>query len=377
MLRGFCTHREPPMPRYVLLAALTTLTFSSAAHAEVDFDQLLAETGIEQGETPIRETARWQEPVVVVVRGYSDYVAGIREAVPGLELIAVSSRAEAIKSAPRADAIIGICTPEIVSAATRASWIQIFSAGAERCLAADEIASGEIMLTNMQKMSSPVIGEHAIAMMMALSKGLPQFAKNMPAGNWDRDGAGSANIGPIEGQTMLVVGLGGIGREVARRAHALGMRVTATRNSSREGPDYVDYVGLSDELYKLASQADVIVNALPLTAETEGVFDLDFFKAVKEGALFISVGRGRSTVTTDLMSALDSGRLRGAGLDVTDPEPLPADHPLWQYPNVMITPHVAASGGGGERHNALLLENLKRFVAGDALYNVVDPAAGY
>jgi phosphoglycerate dehydrogenase-like enzyme len=181
----------------------------------------------------------------------------------------------------------------------------------------------------------------------------------------------------IAGKTMLVVGLGGIGTEVARRAAALDMRVIGTRRSSREGPEFVDYVGLSDELLELAAEADFIANTLPLTAETTGLLDEKFFNAAKRGAILLNVGRGRTVVTDDLVAALESGQIGGAGLDVTDPEPLPADHPLWQMDNVLITPHVAGRGGARVRHGILLKENLRRFAAGEALLNVVDPELGY
>ena len=155
------------------------------------------------------------------------------------------------------------------------------------------------------------------------------------------------------------------------------MRVVATRRSSRDGPDFVDYVGLSSELHGLAADADFIVNALPLTAETTGIFDKIFFADAKKGSYFISVGRGASVVTDDLIQALESGQLAGAGLDVTDPEPLPTDHRLWQMENVIITPHVAGWGGSGGRRQVLVKENVRRFIAGDALFNVVDPERGY
>jgi phosphoglycerate dehydrogenase-like enzyme len=166
-------------------------------------------------------------------------------------------------------------------------------------------------------------------------------------------------------------------RSTARRYGSASGNANTTRNSSRSGRDYVDYVGLSDELLELAGQADVIVNALPLTEATRGLFDDEFFAATKQGAIFVSVGRGQSTNTDALVAALNSGQLGGAGLDVTDPEPLPADHPLWQMDNVIISPHVAAFGGSSERHRTLVSENLKRFVAGEPLYNVVDPGQGY
>ena len=178
---------------------------------------------------------------------------------------------------------------------------------------------------------------------------------------------------------MLVLGLGGIGTEIARRGAGLGMRVVATRNSSREGPDFVDYVGLPDEMTRLARDADVIVNALPLTDTTRGILDAEFFDAGgnTNPRYFINVGRGATVDTQALLAALQSGQLAGAGLDVTDPEPLPRDHPLWREKNVIITPHVSSRGGDRLRHQLLTLENMRRYLAGDRLLNVVDPEKGY
>jgi phosphoglycerate dehydrogenase-like enzyme len=182
----------------------------------------------------------------------------------------------------------------------------------------------------------------------------------------------------LDGRTLLVVGLGGIGTEVARRAQALGMTVIAIRNSSREGPPFVSEVGLSADLLAFARRADVIVNTLPLTAQTRGIYDKAFFDAAKHGALFINVGRGASVVTSELVAALGDGRIGGAGLDVTDPEPLPADHPLWRAPNVLITPHVSANVELGEEPRWLITrENLRRFAAGGRLLSEVDIPRGY
>jgi phosphoglycerate dehydrogenase-like enzyme len=226
-------------------------------------------------------------------------------------------------------------------------------------------------------MASPVIGEHAVALMLSLTRGLVQQAKALPDADWDGSTGDRLGMISVDGKTVLVAGLGGIGRAAAKRAAGLGMRVIATRNSSRSGPDYVDYVGLSDELFGLAAQADVVINALPLTPETEGLFDAAFFDAVRPGVFFVNVARGKSVVTDDLVAALADGRVAGAGLDVTDPEPLPADSPLWQMPNVIITPHIAWYGNDRERRLTLVRENIRRFIAGDALLNVVDPERGY
>lgn len=240
-----------------------------------------------------------------------------------------------------------------------------------------EILDKPFILTNTQHTSGPPIADHVIALMTMLTRGLHNFHTYQLQGVW-KDRPIEVPMLELGGKTMLVVGLGGIGTEVAKRANALGMRVLAIRNSSRVGPDFVDYVGLSDELHELAAQADVIVNALPLTTATRGLFDASFFDVAKRGAYFISVGRGESTVTNDLVAALKDGRLTAAGLDVTDPEPLPEGHELWRLPNVVITPHVAATTDQGRWRRWLVTrENLRRYVNGEKMLNVVDVARGY
>ena len=367
------------MRRYAFLIGLMAVTVvaAGAARAEVTIEQLIADAQLAEGPVAARELKGWRTPKKIVVRDVRGLAERLQADYPGTQIIGVDSSAGAVAQAAGADAIIGFCRDDIVAAADELVWIQIFSAGSERCLAVDKVGNGDILLTNMQKMSSPVIGEHAVAMMMSLTRGLVPYAKVMRDGAWERGMAESAGMTSLAGKTVLVVGLGGIGTAVARRAHGLGTYVIATRNSSRSGPDFVGYVGLSDELLTLAARADVVVNALPLTPKTTNLFDRAFFEAVKPGALFINVGRGGSVVTDELVAALKDGRIGGAGLDVTQPEPLPADHALWQMDNVIITPHVAGSGGERERHGVLVNENVRRFIAGDKLLNVVDPQKGY
>jgi phosphoglycerate dehydrogenase-like enzyme len=234
-----------------------------------------------------------------------------------------------------------------------------------------------LLLTNLQRTMGPSMAEHVLGMMLALSRHFEYFMRQQQEAHWAREDA-TPQLADLEGKTVLVVGLGGIGTEVARRAHALGMQVVATRASGRSGPDFVSYVGLPDELLKLAKDADFVVNCAPLTRETTSIFNREFFATLKPGAYFISVGRGRSTATADLIDALKSGRLVGAGLDVTDPEPLPADSPLWHLPNVIITPHVSADTAvSQEQRNAVLVENLRRYAAGEPMLSVVDIERGY
>lgn len=361
----------------ILTICLTVLAAATPVRADVSIDRLIEDAGLSEGPVVSRDLAGWRPPQKLVVRDAGDLVDALRAEFPGVDFVAAPSADAARAAAPGADAIIGYCSDDVVTAADELVWVQIFSAGAERCLAVEDVASGRVLLTNMQKMASPVIGEHAVAMMLSLTRGLTQQAKTMPEGSWNQSIGGEIGMMSVNGKTALVAGLGGIGRAAARRAAALGMRVIATRNSSRSGPDYVDYVGLSDELFELAAQADVVINALPLTPATEGLFDAAFFDAVKPGVFFVNVARGASVVTDDLVAALADGRVAGAGLDVTDPEPLPADHSLWRMPNVIITPHIAWYGNNRERQIALARENIRRFIAGDALLNVVDPERGY
>jgi phosphoglycerate dehydrogenase-like enzyme len=364
---------------HAFLFGLVLLTAIAAvgAQAEVSIEDLVGEAGLDEGPVAARDFNGWRKPEKIVVRDALGIVERLQAAYPATQIIGVSTSAEAAAQATGTDAIIGFCSDEIVNAADALIWIQIFSAGSERCLAVGEVGRGNILLTNMQKLSSPVIGEHAVAMMMSLARGLVPYAKVMSSGEWKPGLVRDGGMTSLTGKTVLVVGLGGIGTAVARRAHGLRMRVIATRNSSRSGPDFVDYVGLSEELLELAARADVVVNALPLTPKTENLFDRAFFDAVKRGALFINVGRGGSVDTDDLVAALTDGRIGGAGLDVTEPEPLPADHALWQMDNVIITPHVSASGSERDRYRVLVEENVGRFIAGDKLFNVVDPEKGY
>ena len=357
--------------------AVALFSVTEAVRAEISIDQLIEQARLDEGDVAVRDLPRWTGAHKILIRDLGLDLGDLIDSLNDVEVIVARSVSEAMQHASDVDAIIGFCDAELIEAAQKLVWLQIYWAGAESCLSVERIGSGDVLMTNMQKMSSPVIAEHAIAMMLSLARHVPQFVHSMQADDRKSRDELVAGMMPIAGKTLLVAGLGGIGTEAARLGAALGMRVYGTRNSSREGPEFVEYVGLSHELHDLAAQADVIVNALPLTPGTKDLFNGEFFAAVKPGAIFINVGRGQTVVTAELVAALESGRISGAGLDVTEPEPLPADSPLWQRDDVIITPHVAGRGGERERHTVLLIENLKRYVAGDRLLNVVDPEKGY
>jgi len=341
---------------------------------------LIVELGLRESQTPVSELPGWSKPQKVLVRvDRPERLIGLQAVAPGVEIVPVSSAAEAASEAVNAQVLIGYCDQEILAAARGLHWVQTFSSGVERCLANPGMRQGSKLLTNGQRIGSPALAEHAIAMMLALARGLDVYHSNQLNGVWQRNiELGSGEFLDLEGRTVLVVGLGGIGTQTAKRAHGLGMRVVATRGSRREGPAYVEYVGLADEMSELAASADVVINTAPLTERTRGIFNAEFFTVMKPTAYFISVGRGASTVTSDLVAALEKGEIAGAGLDVTDPEPLPEGHPLWTMPRVIISPHAAGrSDRSRDRLFLLVEENLRRYVAGEPMLSVVNIERGY
>jgi phosphoglycerate dehydrogenase-like enzyme len=238
-------------------------------------------------------------------------------------------------------------------------------------------SNDEIVLTNMKTMFGPPIADHVMGMLLSLVRSLPHYQELMKEGKWGK-GDQAPFQGELLGKTMLVVGLGGNGSETARRAHAFGMRVMATDPKDMALPTCVSRLEKPDKLNALLPAADVVVLAAPLTPDTQALFGAERFALMKDGAFLINIARGRMLDTNALVAALQSKKLRGAGLDVTDPEPLPADHALWKLPNVILTPHVSGqSPGTRDRTRRLFIENVRRFAAGEGLINAVDKKAGY
>jgi phosphoglycerate dehydrogenase-like enzyme len=239
------------------------------------------------------------------------------------------------------------------------------------------LETDRIVLTNMRAVHGPAIADHAMAMLLTLTRGMRHYGKSQETGQWNEDGPEPRPIA-LAGKTMLVVGIGGIGTEIGQRAHGFGMRVIATRRSDTPAPDFVEKVGKPGDLLKMLPEADVVAVCVPLTAETEGMFNAEAFSAMKKGSYLINIARGKIVRTDALVEALKSGKLAGACLDVTDPEPLPTGHELWAMKNVVITPHCAADSElTEERRRALYKENIRRFAAGEPLLNCVDKKAGY
>jgi phosphoglycerate dehydrogenase-like enzyme len=307
-----------------------------------------------------------------------ELLASIRAVAPNITIIGDLGRESALQYAGRAHGVDAhLLSSAFLDAAPGLRWAQSGSAGVDRYITIPELMSrDEVVLTNMKGMYGPVIAEHVFAMLLSRTRNLPHFLDAGRRGEWDR--SRTSTMGALQDGTMLVVGLGGIGSEIAMRAHAFNMRVLATARTERPAPPYVDVLGTASDLDELLPQADVVVLAVPLTDETRGMINRETIARMKDGAWLVNIARGAVVDTDALVEALDAGKIGAAFLDVTDPEPLPEGHTLWDRDNVLITPHVAARAElSGERRLALMLDNFRRFGSGEPLLNVVDKEAGY
>lgn len=266
---------------------------------------------------------------------------------------------------------------ETLEGATELRWIQSGAAGVENLLS-PLYAERDILVTNASGINAPNIAEHVVAFMLGFARRLPWLLREQQAHNWVGYGS-TPPVFELTGQTIALLGLGDIGLETARRAKALGMRVIGLRRRTNvPKPDNVDEVVALDDLDRALGEADHVVSCLPHTPNTRHMFDVERFAAMKSSAYFYNVGRGATVVQADLIEALQNGKIAGAGLDVTDPEPLPEDSPLWDMENVLITSHTSGySPKNRERLGTLLAENIRRYRAGEELLNVVDTEAGY
>jgi phosphoglycerate dehydrogenase-like enzyme len=266
--------------------------------------------------------------------------------------------------------------PERVAAAQRLRWVQTFGAGVEWLLTPNLRRREELVVTNSSGIHAQPIAEHVFGLVLMFARQLHRAVRQQAARKWD--GATlQAGVSSLHGATLGIVGLGAIGRRIATIAGAFGMRVTALKRTAESAPG-VERVFGPGQLVPFLKEAEYIVNTLPLTPQTKGYFGPQEFAAMRSDAVFINIGRGPTVRSDALLQALHSGGIAGAALDVTDPEPLPADHPLWAMDNVILTPHYAgAHPGYVQRASAIFLENLARFVAGAELTNVVDKQAGY
>lgn len=271
--------------------------------------------------------------------------------------------------------ILGNLPPHYLHGSENLRWMQTNSAGVEPYLQPGVLAAGT-QLTNATGAYGLAISEHMLGMLLELFKKLELYRDAQQEGQW----ASQGTVRSVYGSTVLVLGMGDIGGEFGMRCKALGAKVIGVRRKNAEKPEYADEVHLIEDLDALLPRADVVAVTLPGTEATRGLISRERIARMKDGAVLLNVGRGYIVDTEALCGALESGKLSGAGLDVTEPEPLPPDHRLWRIPTAVVTPHISGFYHLKETHERIVgifAENLKRFFAGLPLKNQVDFSTGY
>ena len=295
-----------------------------------------------------------------------------------IEFLLRPEREALIAAAPQADIIFTKSLPvEAVRAAQKLRWIQAGTAGVNH-LVTDDLLARDVLLTNARGAHGEPMSEMILAMMLAFATGLNTLirAQAGPAPGAVKESA-RRNKFELQGQTLCILGLGDIGGALARKARCLGMRVLGVRRSGAPFA-HADEVTRPEDLLSVLPRADHVALCLPLNEETRGILGEAELRAMRPTACIYNVGRGASIDAQALLRALREGWIAGAGLDVTDPEPLPEDSPLWAMPNVILSQHTSGSSPyNADRITAIFADNLERFLQGAPLVNVVDKALGY
>jgi phosphoglycerate dehydrogenase-like enzyme len=305
-------------------------------------------------------------------------LANWRVAFPEVEFVPAPSLSERLAAVADADAYLGRIPREVfLAAGPRLRWVHASGAGIETLAAIPELVASEVVVTNVRGGHAPCIADHTFAMLLALTRRLPDLWADQRQHVWKRPG-GIGGMRALPGATMAIVGLGNIGRAIAQRAVAFDMRVLGVDINPGAVPPGVEAVWGLERLDEALGQAEVVAVAAPLTPETRHLIDARRVGLLKPGAYLLVVSRGGIVDEPALIAALVEGRLAGAGLDVQSREPLPADDPLWDAPNLILTPHCSgASELTRERVWAITDENVRRFVTGQPLINVCDKRAGF
>lgn len=300
--------------------------------------------------------------------------AGVEALGMGIEVHVAEDEQDAGDIIEFVDAVFGYLSPEMVSRAKRLRWVSCPQAGPDPSFYHQALVDSEAVVTNVRGIFSDHISAHIMSFVLAFSRGLHVYLGQQRERRWQ---PGVRTVYLPESQAAIV-GLGGIGGETARRCADFSMDVVAVDARITNPPSGVRMVAAPARMLEAISTADFVIVTVPETPATQRLFDQDVFNAMRKDAFFINIGRGATVVLDDLNTALRSGAISGAALDVFETEPLPAEHPLWDAPGMVITPHVATVGPYlDDRRVELFLENCKRFVGGETLTNVVDKGSWF
>ena len=313
--------------------------------------------------------------VVAPPRYTAAEVKQIESQAPDVQLTLPANADELAKALPDADVVFGAINAEMLARAKKLRWMQATEAGMEKVLF-PELIKSDVVVTNMARMFAPAISETAIGMLLSLTRGIdkyfiPQFQKR----TWNAE----RNLVEVDGMTMGIVGMGGIGQATAMRAHyGFNMRILGTDAKPMAKPIFVDTLREPGWLMEMVPQVDILVSAAPATKETESMFNEKVFRAMKKTAYFLNLSRGALVDDAALVRALKESWIAGAGLDPARTEPLPSTHAFWDCPNLIITCHTAGFAPPRQvRLVGLLADNVRRYASGLPLQNVVDKQRGY
>jgi phosphoglycerate dehydrogenase-like enzyme len=306
-----------------------------------------------------------------------EWAARVKAAVPGLEVVVAEDEAAARATLARAECAFGTLSPALLPHATRLRWLQAPQAAPPAGYYYPALVQHPVVVTNFREIYNDHIGAHIMAFVLAFARDLHRYLPQQARREW-KPAPLDTGIVHLPEATALIVGIGGIGSEAARLAAAFGMKVIGVDARRTDRPAGVAELHASGALDALLPRADFVILTVPHTPATEGFMNRARFQKMKRTAFFINIGRGKTTRLDDLVAALRAGEIAGAGLDVFEEEPLPADHPLWTMPGVLITPHTAGFGPYlDERRFEILLDNCRRFTAGQPLRNVVDKSTWF
>lgn len=313
-------------------------------------------------------------PQTDIYRGWAER---LRVELPQLEVVLAEDEATAQAALPGADAAFGYLKPAHLAATNRLRLLQAPQAAPPAGFYFPELVAHAAMVTNFRDIFNDHIGAHVMAFVLAFARNLDRYIPQQTRRLWAKPPEDTGVV-HLPGATMLIVGLGGIGSEIARLASAFGTTIIATDARRPEKPAHVAEMHPPEMLDALLPRADFVVLTVPHTPATEGFFNAGRFARMKASAFFINIGRGMTTRLDDLVAALKTGRIAGAALDVYEIEPLPADHALWTMDRVLLTPHMAGYGPHlWDRRYEILRDNCAALMAGTAFRNVVDKKNWY
>lgn len=313
---------------------------------------------------------------VLISSGEGEDFFSLLDDIPGIS-VSRCATADIAANAADIDIYYGHPSVDMLKLAPKLKWIQSPSAGVEFVARIPELVASDIILTNTRGAHGPSIGEHAMALLLALTRHIPESLEQQHRHHWER-GRLYRTAREVGGLTMGIIGFGALGRGIALRATAFEMKLLAVDAQAISGQPFLEDVWPVSRLDDLLEQSDVVVVAAPLTPETHHLIGAEQLAKMKDDAYLIVVSRGGIVVEEALLAALKNGKLAGAGIDVVGEEPMPADDPFWEAPRLILTPHLAGASAPKERRVVeIFKDNLLRYQNGEPLLNEVDKSRGY